>query len=500
MKFTQSSFIFCFLSILLLHELYPQEEKSKDSNDGDIKVIIEVYEDTAKIIVPQDLDPDVNIRIPLSFPEERFSISVPIYIDYKTETTNLGLFRLAILSPRTSLIPVNIPPPPPPPINRTLHKNVRSPIFLTKIVVDGFDISEGIYSLRFKLQICHEDDGICFIPSPLPSENLIHENESAFELYSTAPPSSLGIVGLHFDTVDSDLRFNFRVENFSPTPSNDTSKIEIYSSLDEEFDSSDILQKTLYLYGLGGGFGINYKWFRVFYNDFISSKSNSNFLIVRLDDSGTYKTATIAQYQNLTISDARIYRHYNQSIALSCTVTNTSTTTSPKSKVNFKEESSYRRDLVTKTIPSILPGESKVTTIYVSQNEYNIYIHRNTIIFSVDPDNTIKESNEDDNRKRLKALDPGGIENFVKTSPNPFGSNGINFDFATTSVNTTIKLNIYNQQGILQYHTSEFYPTKGDKTIHVSSDDIVHQGTYHYSFLFGRNDRYYSFTGTIMKQ
>lgn len=202
---------------------------------------------------------------------------------------------------------------------------------------------------------------------------------------------------------------------------------------------------------------------------------------------------------DLILSDARVYKHSNGKIAISCTVTNIGNVTSPRAKVTFKEKEGNRRAFYNTTIPTLLPGESKAVTTYVTQNEFNVYLALNTIIFSVDRDNSITELDETNNEKTLRLVNSVGTQNYVTVSPNPFSSSNVNFDFQSSD-NLEVKLHIYDSRGILKYATREFYTAREDQRIRVPSSYMPNTGMYHYSFLIGKSGRYISYTGTIVRK
>jgi len=89
--------------------------------------------------------------------------------------------------------------------------------------------------------------------------------------------------------------------------------------------------------------------------------------------------------------------------------------------------------------------------------------------------------------------------NIVQVYPTPFNDE-VHFKFKTEWINQHVKINIYNQQGILQYHTHKLYAEKGEHTISISEQKLS-SGILYYSFLMGDTKTfYYQINGRLIKK
>ncbi len=203
---------------------------------------------------------------------------------------------------------------------------------------------------------------------------------------------------------------------------------------------------------------------------------------------------------DLYISDAKLYQSANSNyVTISCTVTNNGNMTSPISKVDFHYEAYPRKYINSATIPTLQPGESSVVNIQVTRQYYNLRLHLRSITMVLDPENTITELNETDNEKSFRFPYIGTTPTPIFTvSPNPF-DHEINFNFSINYPNRAVKINIYNQQGVLMYHTYKFYRQPGEHSINIVTHNFPSNNIYYYSFMLGVNDTYYPFNGTIIK-
>ncbi|MBQ4819336.1 CARDB domain-containing protein [Aquimarina sp. MMG016] len=204
---------------------------------------------------------------------------------------------------------------------------------------------------------------------------------------------------------------------------------------------------------------------------------------------------------DLQIDDVRFEKTPdNNWVYIEATVTNKGNIASTHTKLDFYRENYPREFIKAEYVPALDPGQQAKVTLRVSWQYYSIALRMKKMILILDPDDRVEEMYETNNEKNVNIPNFFQEDTYVTVSPNPFSNNDqLNFDFKTHFRNTDIKLNIYNQQGILQYHTQNFYPRPGDQKITISPSQFRNSGIYHYSFLIGWNNNYYPFTGTIIK-
>ncbi len=484
-----------FFIILLFFVTVPFYSQNQQCTNAKVKATLHLGDNSSRIILSHG-----NLIV-----NNYDGISFNIYIRDE-RTRNTGKIFLNFDFPvDTTLEPVEIPPPAPGTDSRSTSKlNSKTSVRFFKTINFPTDAFEN------------ENE---FIP-------LSRGNEGTFGLYLTLITSKIlfETQEIPFDVydIDSDLYPQIRVRN-----------LNVYNILDD----NNILVKTKLKTNQYIGCDTKIKYY-IGDENYLTSQSQlvgekivdpirfdrekeidyaiseslyrnniGKYLIAYLDDGYSSEKTILINSVNqlpkigsdLILSDARAYKNSNGKIAISCTVTNAGNVTSPRAKVNFKEQKGYRREFYNTIIPKLLPGESKVVTTYVTQNDFNVYLALNTIIFSVDRDNTITELDETNNEKTLRLLSSVGTQNYVTISPNPFSSGNINFDFQS-STNLEVKLHIYDHRGVLKYNTREFYTATGDQRIRVPSSYMPNTGMYHYSFLIGKSGRYISYAGTIVRK
>jgi len=402
---------------LLLFSLinYAQNQQKETATRSTIKLTVEVYKDSARIIVPQDLDPKVNIRIPVEYGRFWHNIKVLLNVEYKSDYTNLTSLKLEIQTPHTTLVPVKIPPP----TNNGSRNKLQKEREKVYDIGGRYYIEEDrVNVVRFSLKTCKEEDGSCYTPIPLPEENLVGFNTSNYVAYVTPNPD-LAVIYPSFNYENENkLKLNFTVKNQSIRPSKGNTDIEIYASRDQYLDESDTLQTTLQMDKLSG---LGSKKYTSNYTDFIAPYTNSNYVIINIkynketttDGNPNNNQIFIQQHKDLEISDARIYKintesslydlfYKNNFYALSTTITNKGHVVSPVSKINFYRESYPKQLIQSQIVPQLLPGESKIITINVTQQYYNIYLQNREVSFIVDQIIILKNWMKQMMKKELK--------------------------------------------------------------------------------------------------
>ncbi len=477
-----------------------------------LEVTIEVHENTAKVIVPQYTD--------LRF-SNRSDVNIDIYVRYMSESTNLEHFRLVIDS-RSTLIPVKIPPP-----NNnsgqssalTVKSQNDDRIFLQSASVVIAQFQDGQSStIEFSVERCWDEVPIsdlypCFAETHPNPEATMDSDFVTFSIYDPYLLRDLTFLSHEIITEENnDVFIRFFIVNNGRHSINRSAKVKFYNSTDNVLDSEDFLLESNNLGPLGVGYQ-NPNHSDVFLDNHLYQNLIGQFIICQVDADDEIietdeinNTLPIQLLSELEISDIRAYKRPDTNVILSSTITNTGNVPSEVSKLDFYVER-YPRTFVSRgTIPSLQPGESYTVNSLVTWQYYSLVLHGRDLIVIADANNTVTEIDETNNEKIFRIPRNLGSSNneqtYVTVAPNPYSSY-IEFHYPVNYVNTDIKLSIYDQRGVLQYHTSKFHEETGNFKFKIYANEINNgiNGIYYYSFLLGRfNTSYFPFTGTIIKQ
>ncbi len=531
--FKRRIYLYALFLLIWIHKSF---SFTTDSNFGtlpeeivsSVKLTIEIYEYEAKLIVPQEIDPDIRIRIGAGY-----DIPVHIYLDYKTPTTQLQDFRLAISSPGTSLIVVKIPPPDP----GTRQEKFKSPSFFWETkYIDGCRIQPGVHSLGFRLEKCKNDKDCNDSNLIVPPEDIIDQDQSDFEIYQ--------IVDIGFNNVDwfvgdnhEEVTFEYSITNtisypcpIDPYPINALSKIKFYSSLDEQLDDSDTWIETKTLNELYDDdtiidLVIKQKLHRELANNYLICQLDADNDIEEENENNNVSSIFIPPLKDLEIQNIKVHWSKRDSgLYIICVIKN-------KGELNIKKSSisqlRFNHEINAQVfdnieLPPIQSNEEREIKFYIDKNDYFRYLVGNRVTVSLDVQNDIIETDEKNNEidffapfiqngqtievypYNLKSPDKLIKKSTLKSKfknddiayPNPF-SDQINFKIEVTDPLSHIQLNIYDIRGILidQYEVKKKFSTGKKLVLYTNAYSLIN-GLYYYEIKV--NGELYS--GTIIKE
>ncbi|MCK8519972.1 hypothetical protein M0D21_00215 [Aquimarina sp. D1M17] len=504
--------IILFLFLLMNYSLfsnftgsfYDNKSDKKDNKEicspfsYQISITVEIYKDKAFLIPPNDF------RI-----DEYSNVSLNVYYQYKTEQTNLSDVKLEIAPSSTSLIPVKIPPPNQS-SGRMITINQNSKTYLGTFTVHNYrNSTPGSKSIGFGLVDCNTEN--CDLTNP----NYLYQTSVDYTVYEY---KDLRPYYNDYTVTGNTAIFALGVcDDYRGEYENVNNDVHIYISDDKTLDNTDLLVYTKRLTGFHDP------------NDYFNSCVSADFrvnisllstwvsqnkhLILKADATNRHYESvednnilSIQLQPELEISDIRAYKRPDTNVILSSTITNTGNVPSEVSKLDFYVERYPRTFVSRRTVPSLQPGESYTVNSLVTWQYYSLVLHGRDLIVIADADNNVTEIDETNNEKIFRIPRNLGSSNneqtYVTIAPNPYSSY-IEFHYPVNYVNTDIKLSIYDQRGVLQYHTSKFHEETGNFKFKIYANEINNgiNGVYYYSFLLGRfNTSYFPFTGTIIKQ
>ncbi|KAA1245064.1 CARDB domain-containing protein [Aquimarina sp. RZ0] len=495
------------------------EEVTIVNEANSIYITIEVYENTAKIIVP----PDIDIKIP-----RRNCIPVRITIDYKVTHTNLGDFRLAIRSPATTLVPVKIPPPTG--FILTSQESSRTSSIVINRCIDGERLIAGNHNLHFALEKC-SDDSACNSTDDLPPENTIDRNSASFLIYDLV---DLGINSIYWiPNQDSDsFMLKYIISNMARDPINTTFKIKFYISKDNQLDDKDTLFTTKTIHSISNfnevelNLQIPKEAHERLTNTYIICKLDADNEIEELNEENNISDYFITSYKDLKINSIEISRPSGTfGIYITCAVANKGQLPIAETTIVNLYDQNRRSESVLdsqKLLPVETNGVLKVT-FYLDVNYYLTHIRDYILSIAADADNSITETNENNNevkfkiptiqngetirvypiRSRLKTnkiiTNKERYPSIVATSlkkvyPNPFREK-INFSITATNKKSNISLTVYDTKGSIVDKTTSKTQSKGEQIFTYESINLPN-GLYFYNLKIDEK----SYQGHLLKK
>lgn len=463
-----------------------------------VDITIEIYENTAKIVIPKD----VNIRI-----QRRLSIPVRIYLDYQAPFTNLGDFRLAIRSPGTSLVPVKIPPPP---SGFKGANDSRNAFYWRTEHIDGTRLTAGNHNMGFRLEKC-DVQYECYSENNLPEEQLIHSNSTTFSVYNLLDLSVDSIYWIPENNRDG-FMLKYIISNRYPDPILQSSKIKFYASNDQQINNNDVLLTTKTIGSLGA---LSYKTVDLFMKPEIQEKLIDKYIICQLDtdddideinEDNNQRSYLIKSYRDLEIKNVEIYWPRNKTkIHIICTITNTGElNVFDTTATNLYHNSSF-------TLPQLLDNQQlqpvgsnqkKQLIFYIHAEYYFKHLIGQTLSIKADVGNRFLEINENNNHikfdipriqlgdtvqvfsnrnetlnKSIRAMYQ--LEGSEKVAPNPF-TDAVTFTFPSMPEKSEVLLTLYDIKGtIVDQKKSKTFSVKGGQAVTYTNQSLL-EGLYFY--------------------
>ncbi|WP_219010836.1 CARDB domain-containing protein [Aquimarina litoralis] len=514
-----------------------KKTETVSSNQCDMEVIIEVYDDTSIIKIPEDQNIAISHYVN--------QICITVVIRYYTNKSNIDNFRLVIDLPNTSLIPVKIPPPPPPPDDDAQRaKNETIPEIRFSVIEGETPFRLGTNSIDFMLEKCFPNNAQNIGNNDCPAEGEDIPNsdcyyyqhcdcykcdidkEDIFEKKSTTfyvyedidlETSFVEYKEIQNDTVKLTYKVCERAYNEDFLYRGGNTSVSLYLSDDDQLDSSDdlLLKKSIFIesaYTPPNYDTCENVSFTLGKNLVQYWTTEGKYFIAQADPDNVYyeynemnNILPVQLLPDLRITDIRVYKTPDNNVILSSTVTNKGNSPSALSKLDFYVEKYPRKFVARGTVPALQPNASYKVNSLVTWQYFSLVLRGRDLIVIADAENDVIEIDESDNEKRFNIPrnlnDSDQNPTLVTVSPNPFSSY-VDFNYEVKYPNTDIKLNIYDQRGFLRYQNSKFHNETGNFKFRIYSNELNNgiNGVYHYSFLLGRNNTiYFPSTGTIIK-
>ncbi|GAA4274748.1 CARDB domain-containing protein [Aquimarina gracilis] len=489
------------------------KETSTNSNLQNTKafdVYVDIYKRHIEIRIPDDVE---NVIRSYGY-QVTEGFGLDIYVNYIEDIQTNDSILLDIYAPfiNTTLDPVKIPPKD---NSRNSKKNIDSKnneqnTFFTWVYLNeicqwqtingdpGYYICEEFYPTRGDQKIT--------VSAKLEGNPgyILDEKEIRYKVYDANYDFDL------FNRIDTIQKFSNNdiavkghvFNNFGRNRYN--SRLHLYASDDKKLDDSDTYLDQVNIGPLDRWSGQPYMFsikpedFEELHGKYLLCKADANDELSEVFERNNVDYKKVAS--DLQITDVRMYRTSNNMVAISSTISNKGNIAANLSKLDYYVEMYPRRFVSRATIPSLQPNESYTSTTYITWQYFSLRLHGRDLILIADADNNIDEISEVNNEKRFSIPRQFGNEQtYVTIYPNPF-STQVTFEYPINYANTDIKLSIYDQRGVLKYQTNRFHRETGKQTIVIPAEQIGNIGVYHYSFLKGRNNTYYPFTGTIVRQ